>query len=219
MKKIFSIFLMSYVATIAMAQDFDNDYSLQPAISPDLSGTGSYKGYVEAGYAHTLGKYNGDFIEISTTQGYQFNNWFFMGGGVGFDLLLSHKGTDWGSKLTTQPADMKGYTTTSPMIPIFADFRFLIGDTSNITFYLGLKVGCSFQLTDKLIAINQGYLTNREYFFLNPSLGVRVPCNKKNPKQAFDVGVKYKLLTSNYWENINNNITLQAIGAFIAFEW
>lgn len=143
-----------------------------------------------------------------------------MGAGVGFDLLLTHKGNQWGD-MTTNPAELekKGYSTTAPMIPIFTDFRFLIGDTSNISFYLDLRVGCSFLVTNKLVAIGKGYLTNREYFFLNPSLGIRLPCNKKKPKQAVDVGVKYKLLTSNYWYNVNNNITLQAIGAFVAFEW
>lgn len=191
---------------------------LQSVISPALSGSGSYKGSVEAAYSHTIGKYNGDFIEISTSQGYQYNSWFYLGAGMGFDLLLAHKGSNWGEGMVPPP-NYKGSTSTAPMLPIFTDFRFLIGDTKNIAFYLSLKVGCSFLLTNKIIPIGQGYLTNREYFFLNPSLAVRIPCNKNKPKQAVDVGVKYKLLTSNYWYTINNNITLQAIGAFISFEW
>ena len=221
MKKIFATLIVSVaaLATTANAQIYEAINTLQSVLSPALSGSGRYKGSVEAGYAHTLGKYNGDFIELSTSQGYQYNSWFYMGAGLGFDLLLSHKGTHWGENITTPPPSSRGIATTAPMLPLFADFRFLIGDTSNISFYLDLKVGCSFLLTNKMIAIGDGYLTNREYFFLNPSIGVRVTCNKKNPKQAVDVGVKYKLLTSNYWYNYNNNITLQAIGAFIAFEW
>lgn len=203
--------------TSASAQIYETINTLQSVLSPALSGAGNYKGYVEAGYSHTLSKYNGDFFEISTSQGYQYNNWFYMGAGLGFDLLLSHPGVHWGEGIP--PAGNPEVTKTGPMLPLFADFRFLIGDTSHVSFFLDLKVGCSFLLTNKVIAIGDGYLTNKEYFFLNPSLGVRVPCNKKNPKQAVDVGVKYKLLTSNYWYNTNNNITLQAIGAFIAFEW
>lgn len=203
------------------AQVYEAISTIRSVISPALSGSGRYKGYVEGGYSHTIGKYNGDFIELSTTQGYQYNNWFFMGAGLGVDLLLSHPGSHWNEGMNTPPPGQRGYSKTAPMLPLFADFRFLIanGNSSNISFFLDLKIGCSFLLTNKMIAIGDGFLTNREYFFLDPSIGLRLPCNKNNPRQAVDVGVKYKLLTSDYWYNYNNNITLQSIGAFIAFEW
>lgn len=221
MKKILSIAILAAASLGASvnAQIYEAINTLQSVISPALSGSGRYKGYVEAGYSHTLGKYNGDFIEVSTSQGYQYNNWFFMGAGLGFDLLLSHPGSHWNEGMETPPPGERGYSKTAPMLPLFADFRFLISSTQNISFFLDLKVGCSFLLSNKNIAIGDGFLTNREYFFLTPAIGLRMPCNKKNPKQAIDVGVKYKLLTSNYWYNYNNNITLQAIGAFIAYEW
>lgn len=221
MKKFIVLILLciTAVSSSVNAQIYEAINTLQSVISPALSGSGRYKGSVEGGYTHTIGKYNADMVELSTSQGYQYNSWFYMGAGLGIDLLLSHKGNDWHDGMTTEPPSMKGVATTAPMLPLFADFRFLIGDTKNIAFFLDLKVGCSFLLTDKVIAIGKGYLTNREYFFLNPSIGLRLPCNKKNNKQAVDVGVKYKLLTSNYWYNYNNNITLQAIGAFVAFEW
>lgn len=219
MKKFLTIvtLLISAITFPATGQIYETINTIQSVLSPALSGSGRYKGYVEAGYSHTLDKYNGDFLEISTSQGYQYNSWFYMGAGLGVDVLFSHPGSHWGEGLP--PAGNRPVTKTAPMLPLFADFRFLIGDTSNVSFFLDLKVGCSFLLTNKNIAIGDGYLTNREYFFLDPSIGVRVPCNKKNPKQAFDVGVKYKLLTSNYWYNYNNNITLQSLGAFFAFEW
>lgn len=192
--------------------------TLQSLIKPAISGSGKYKGFVEAGYSHTLGDYNGDFLEISTSQGYQYKNWFFMGVGLGVDVLFSHLNDHWGDGMTPPPSN-KPYITTAPMLPLFTDFRFNIGNTSTVSFFIDLKVGCSFLLSNKYVAIGDGYLTNREYFFLDPSLGLRVPVNKKNPKQAFDVGVRYKLLTSNYWYQYNNNITLQSLGAFVAFEW
>lgn len=201
------------------AQIYEAINTLQSVLAPALSGSGRYKGYVEAGYSHTLAHYNGDFVEISTSQGYQYNNWFYMGAGLGVDVLFSHKNSGWGENIITPPPGNRKVTTTAPMMPLFADFRFLIGNSSNISFFLDLKVGCSFLLTNRNVAIGDGYLTNREYFFLDPSIGLRIPCNKKNPKQGVDVGVKYKLLTSNYWYNYNNNITLQSIGAYIAFEW
>ena len=221
MKKIIATILLAVSASAltANAQIYEAINTLQSVISPALSGSGRYKGFVEAGYSHTLAKYNGDFITVTTSQGYQYNNWFYMGAGLGFDLLLSHPGMHWKEGMDTPPPGQRGYSKTAPMLPLFADFRFMIGDKSNISFFLDLKIGCSFLLTNKMIAIGDGYLTNREYFFLDPSIGLRLSCNKKNPKQAVDVGVKYKLLTSNYWYNYNNNITLQAIGAFVAFEW
>lgn len=220
MKKIYAIILL-FVAASSLscdAQIYEAINTLQSVIRPAISGSGRYKGYVEAGYSHTLSHYNGDFIEISTSQGYQYNSWFYMGAGLGVDLLLSHPGEHWNEMETPVPGN-RPFTKTAPMLPLFADFRFLIANSSSISFFLDLKIGCSFLLTNKNIAIGDGFLTNREYFFLDPSIGLRLPCNKKNPKQAVDVGVKYKLLTSNYWYNYNNNITLQSIGAFIGFEW
>lgn len=219
MKKIIVSILIALAgfANQADAQILEAVNTLRSVISPAISGSGRYKGYVEAGYSHTLAGYNGDFIEVSTSQGYQYNNWFYMGAGLGVDLLFSHPGPNWGQG--TPPAGNPKSTKTAPMLPLFADFRFLIGGNANISFFLDLKIGASFLLTNKVIAIGDGYLTNREYFFLDPSIGLRIPCNKRNYKQAIDVGVKYKLLTSNYWHNWNNNITLQSIGAFVAFEW
>lgn len=219
MKKFYAIILLAFVAlpTLCSAQYYQAVNTLQSVLSPALSGAGNYKGYVEAGYSHTLAGYNGQFVEISTSQGYQYNSWFYMGAGLGIDLLLSKPGSRWGEG--SMPPGKPEYLKTAPMMPLFADFRFLIGDTSRVSFFLDLKVGCSFLLTNKVIAIGNGYLTNREYFFLDPGIGVRVPTNKAKPRQAFNLGVKYKLLTSNYWYTYNNNITLQAIGAFVAFEW
>ena len=221
MKKIYIALLLLLAGTSfsGNAQIYETINTLRSVISPALSGSGRYKGYVEAGYTHTLGKYNGDFIEASTSQGYQYNNWFYMGAGLGVDVLFSHPESNWLEGMETQPAGNRGYSKTAAMLPLFADFRFLIGNSSNMSFFLDLKIGCSFLMSNKMIAIGHGYLTNREYFFLDPSIGLRIPCNKKNNKQAVDIGVKYKLLTSNYWYNINNNITLQSLGAFIAFEW
>ena len=212
------IAMMAVLVNIPVhSQIYETINTLQSVLMPALSGSGRYKGFVEAGYSHTLGKYNGDFVEISTSQGYQYNNWFYMGAGLGLDFLMTKKNSDWG--VTTDPAQLKDIATTAPMLPLFADFRFLIAGNTTMSFFLDLKVGCSFLLSNKYVAIGNGYLTNREYFFLDPSIGFRIPVNQKKPKQGFDFGVKYKLLTSNYWYNSNNNITLQSIGAFVGFEW
>ena len=215
------VILMLFISAFSVsvnAQYYEAVNTIQSMLGPALSGSGRYKGFIEAGYTHTLSHYNGDFIEFSTSQGYQYNNWFFMGAGLGVDVLFAHKGTDW-TEGVQMPGERK-YTTTAAMLPLFTDFRFLIGATSSASFFLDLKVGCSFLLSNKNIAIGDGYLTNKEYFFLDPAIGIRVPVSKKNSKLGFDIGVRYKLLTSNYWyNNYNSNITLQSLGAFVGFEW
>lgn len=214
------LILMAIAPGKANAQYYQIANTMQNLLTPALSGSGSYKGWVEAGYSHTLAGYDGDFIEFSTSQGYQYNSWFFLGAGAGVDVLFAHTNENWGNGML--PMDgIKKSTKVAPMIPLFTDFRFTIGNgnTSGISFFLDLKVGCSFLLSNKYIAIGDGYLTNKEYFFLDPSIGLKIPVSKNHPKQAFDVGVKYKLLTSNYWYQGNSNITLQSIGAFVAFEW
>lgn len=210
-------FLALFSSNTASAQYYEAVNALRSIISPALSGSGGYKGIVEAGYTHTLGKYNGDFVEFSTSQGYQYNNWFFMGAGLGVDVLLSTTGDNWGS--ASLPPNYRQYTTKAVMLPLFSDFRFLIGNQSNVSFFLDLKIGCSFLLGNKCVAISDGFLTNREYFFLDPAIGIKIPVSKKKPKMGVDVGVRYKLLTSNYWYVSNNNITLQSLGAFVGFEW
>ena len=157
LRSLFLIILISVFST-GKAQYYEAANALQSVISPALSGSGKYKGFIETGYSHTLGSYNGDFIEISTSQGYQYNNWFFMGAGLGFDMLFSRKGKEWGPE--TPPPGNLNYTLTAPMLPLFTDFRFLISSTATASFFLDLKVGCSFLLSNKKVAIGQGYLTN-----------------------------------------------------------
>ena len=49
-------------------------------------------------------------------------------------------------------------------------------------------------------------------------MGIRIPVSS-NGRQAIDIGVVYKLLTSNYWSSWTRNVTLNSLGATIAFEW
>lgn len=212
--------LASLFSATGSAQLYEIANRLPSLISPALSGSLNYKGFVEAGYNKTLGNYSADFLEISTSQGFRYSSWFYMGVGMGADILFSHKNDNWGNwngdgGFNTNHSS----TTTAVMLPLFTDFRFNIGGDKGASFFVDLKVGCSFLLSNKYISIGDGYLTNQEYFYLRPSLGIRVPTNSKNPKQAIDIALNYKLLTSNYWNSWSRNITLNGLGASIAFEW
>ncbi len=217
---IIAIILSMLSSLSASAQYYEIANRIPSLIQPALSGSGQYKGFIEAGYSKTLGNYDADFLELSTSQGFQYNSWFYMGVGLGVDVLFSHKNDDWGSDWENPSyGSDRGSTTTAAMIPLFTDFRFNIGGNSGASFFIDMKVGCSFLLGNKYISIGDGYLTNQEYFYLRPSIGMRIPTNSRNPKQAVDIGINYRLMTSNYWNSWSRNITLNSIGVSLAFEW
>lgn len=209
------------VSVPVSAQYYELANQLPSLLSPVLSGSGSYKGSIDAGWSKTLGDKDADFLEFSTSQGYQYNSWFYMGVGLGVDVLFAHQNEGWGSNWN--PGMDFDYnhssTKTAAMLPIFTDFRVNLGSREKISFFIDLKLGCSFLMGKDYIEIGDGYLTNEEYFYLRPSLGLRIPTNSKNPKQAFNLGVTYKLLTSNYWSSWSRSITLNSLGVAIGYEW
>lgn len=205
----------------AHAQYSDIVNGITNALMPALSGSSSYKGFVEGNYSQGFGKYRTNFATISTSQGYQFNNWFFMGAGIGVDVLWSTVEQGWGDQWIDASPSWKdnSYTSSAVMIPVFTDFRFSIGNRSQTSLFIDLKVGASFLCTNSYVKIRQGYLTNTTYFYLQPAIGLRVPVNRQNEKQAVNVGIHYRLLTSDYWSGYQADICLNSIGLNVSFEW
>ncbi len=213
------------------AQYYEIANQLPGLIQPVLSGSVNYKGFVEASYTQGLGKYKANFLELSTSQGFRYSNWFYMGVGIGVDFLFSNINDNWGESWDNNSDFDSQYSSRSNavMIPLFTDFRFIIGDNQRLvsqgiytrspSMYIDVKVGCSFLCSNDYVRIDNGYLTNQQYFYLRPSIGVRIPVSTASSKQAVDIGVSYKLLTSNYWNSWERNITLSSLGASIAFEW
>lgn len=223
MKKILTTIIMAVAAmavTPAEAQFYEIANQLPSLISPALSGSMKYRGIVDAHYLKGIGNYNADFLGASTSQGFQYQSWFFMGVGIGVDVVFSHPDEDFGSWGESYPDYARHSSrTTGVMIPIFTDFRFNIGNTSKASFFADVKVGCSFLVGKDYMRIGSGYLTNQEYFYLRPSIGVRIPTGGENSKQAFNVGIEYQLLTSDYWSSWNRNVTLNSLGAVLSYEW
>ncbi len=179
-----------------------------------VMGGSSYKGYVEATYTGGFGRLQADFVGISTSQGYQYNDWFFMGAGIGVDLVYSKTDNgynEWNYERQTR--------TSGVMIPIFTDFRFNIGGRTSPSFYLDVKAGGSFLIGKNYLAIENGYINGSEYFMLRPSVGLRVPLSQ-NGKKAMNIGLTYQLLTCNYrWYTNRNSGTLNSLGATVSYEW
>ncbi|MDE7159852.1 MAG: hypothetical protein K2O24_03270 [Muribaculaceae bacterium] len=209
--------LTGATAISASAQYYSIANQVANALQPALSGSTRYKGFVEASYAKGLGSLNADLVGISTSQGFAYSTWFYMGAGLGVDLLFSHPDKGWGDGWN--PNDYHDSTTTGVMIPLFTDFRFNIGNPSTAAFFIDLKVGCSFLVNTDYLRISQGYLTNSEYFYLRPTLGVRIPMNPQNPKQAVNIGVSYQLLATNYWYLNSGNKPLNMLGVNLSYEW
>ena len=208
------------------AQYYQMANQLQQLITPALSRSLNYKGFVDASYLKGIGDRKADYLEITTTQGFKYADWFFMGVGAGVEVVFTNPQSqfdDW----QTPAADIdfddfdrnKGGTKTGWVIPLFTDFRFNIGKPSDTGFFIDLRLGCSFLLSDRYLEIGDGYMTNTECFYLRPSLGMRIPLNADNPRQAVNIGVSYQLTTSEYWYYHSSSTTLNALGVNIGFEW
>lgn len=208
------------ISTASHAQYYQIANQLTGLISPALRGGSGYKGFVDASYLGGLGNRRVDFAGVSTSQGYLYRSWFYMGVGLGVDVAMGHTNPEFGTSPGYGGYWDHAYKKTGVMIPIFTDFRFILGNQSKTAFYIDARIGASFLMGNNYLAVADGFITNREYFYLRPSAGLRIPVNNTG-KQAIDIGVTYQLLTSNYWYNTPSpyNVTLSSLGATVSFEW
>lgn len=219
LKVLLPAFLIALTSLSGKAQFYQIANQLPGLIRPALSGSFNYKGYVDVSYLAGVGNKRVDFINISTSQGFKYNDWFYMGVGIGVDIVNSKVNDGFGPGSSQNGGYWNhSYKTSGVMIPVFTDFRFNIGKATATSFYIDARLGASFLMGDSYLAVANGFITNREYFYLKPSVGVRIPV-KSTGKQAIDIGFTYQLLTSNYWYYNSGNTTLNAIGATLSFEW
>lgn len=184
-------------------------------LSTALRGGFAYRGLADVSYNRGMGDHQASFLEITTTQGVKYASWFYMGVGAGVDVMFAHSDTDY----TGEVADNKGLRETACMIPLFTEFRFNIGDQSRTSFFAGVRVGASFLIGKDYVQIGDGYINRSECFYLKPTLGLRIPVNKSNSKQAVNIGASYTLVNTDYWRGYSSNITLNSLGISVGFEW
>lgn len=204
----------------ASAQYYQIANQIPSLLQPALMGGLNYKGYVDASYIAGLGNRRADFAEITTTQGFRYSSWFFMGVGAGVQVMFANADNPVPPPYPANGFDPdRGTTKTACMIPLYSDFRFNIGGSqSDVTFFIDLRVGGSFLIGNDYIEIGDGYLTNSGCFYLKPTMGLRIPLNESG-KQALNVGVSYQFLTSNYYRSYASNCSLNAIGVTIGIDW
>ena len=223
MKKYLNVVLVMvlsiFFAAPAKSQFYQIANQLPGLIGPALSSSLSYQGSVDVTYLNGIGSKRANFVGISTSQGFRYRKWFYMGVGLGVDMIMTHTSstfskwnTGWGA-----PPDTS-LKTRGVMVPVFTDFRFNIGNSSSATFFIDARIGASFLMGNSYMAVDDGYLSSREYFYLKPTAGVQILLGDSGRK-ALNVGVAYQLLTSNYYYFYTNNIILNSLGASVSFEW
>lgn len=207
--------------TTSRAQYYDLVNQIPNLISPALSGSLNYKGYVDVTATFGLGKDRANFVGVSTSQGFRYSTWFFMGAGVGVDVVTSSITEIADPDKTPYPIS-RATSRTKAMIPIFSDFRFNFGNNNSTSFFLDIKAGATWLIGSSYLELNNGALSNSAQFLLRPSIGFRVPINSKNTKSAMNVGVTYQLITADnswgYWTP-NYSPTLNSLGVTVGYEW
>ena len=208
LKRILMLLVISLSFTgVAKAQFYEMANHMTDMMWPALSGNLNYKGFIEASYLKGLGSDRVDFVDISTTQGMKYANWFYMGVGAAVDVMIPS-------------LDFNRHKhDASVMVPLYADFRFFIGNQSKVSVNLDLRLGAAF-VFDEFPTTN-GYLMEDENFYFRPTLSVRFPINKFRPKQALNIGFSYQLLlnaweSGRHWDEAKD---FHNVGATIGFEW
>lgn len=67
--------------------------------------------------------------------------------------------------------------------------------------------------------VADGFLTSNSYFYIQPSVGIRIPINDTNPRQAVDIGVHYRVMTSEYWDSWQYTAAINGLGVNLSYEW
>ncbi len=121
-------------------RDYRTDIDNRKAARNTLKG---YKGFIDFGYIADLSDYDANKVEISTSHGYQFNNYFYLGGGVAADFY-----TD--ADLIAVPifVDFRANFINKKVTP-FADIKtgYSVGDVEGA--YVSTGIGVRFSLKGK----------------------------------------------------------------------
>lgn len=204
----------------ARAQYFQLASQVRDLITPALTGGSAYKGFAEASVLAGIGTNRATIYGISTTQGYQYRPWFFMGAGVGIDVATSVLPTDMRGDVVRPSYFNRSTASTKAMIPLFTDFRFNIGKTSGTSVYIDLKLGATWLIGSSYLELAEKCLGTSAQFYFKPSVGVRIPVSTVTTKRAIDIGLTYQLITSDRnYAPFSSTVSLNNIGVTLAYEW
>lgn len=115
------------------------------------------------------------FTGISTSHGYQFNDWLYVGGGIGFEYNLSRK--EYGHPLM----DNTGTTKLRCIVPIFAEGR-LDAKWGRFTPYFSARIGAN--------------VANHGGIYFSPMVGYRFNWGRRS---AINLGLGMTLFGYRYY--------------------
>lgn len=139
-----------------------------------------YRGFVDLGYSVGIGDYKFNRFEISTSQGYQFNPYIFLGAGVGFHFMPYYEFTIWNT-----PHEVRDRVID---IPLFANLHLNFTKT-RVTPFVDAKGGV--------------FVTNNGGAYANASGGIRVAVNDKQAV-SLSVGYTYEELQFEVYHDLAN---------------
>lgn len=130
---------------------------LLPTISQAQSIQKGYRGMVDAGYCHYLSQINPSTIEVTTSHGFQFNPYIYLGAGIGFDFTGEAK---W------EEVDGRPYNKRAAKvdIPLFFNARANFTKTQ-ISPFVDARIGA--------------YINNEGNIYANFAIGGRYALNEK----------------------------------------
>lgn len=114
--------------------------------------TRGYRGWVETGGAVGLGVYGSGIFSFSTSHGYQFNPYFFLGAGIGLDYHF-------GESTAYMPvfANARGYFADKKIAP-FVDAKIGYAPIDGCGVYFSPSIGVSIGVSKKCaVNISIGY--------------------------------------------------------------
>lgn len=136
-----------------------------------------YRGFAHVGYTVGFGTNPYGRVSIETSHGFQFNNWFFLGGGIGVNVFHGLLNTASGSHFFS--------------IPAYATVRFDIPTKSIVNPY--------FEIRDGIAGVPIS--TSPLAAYLQVGLGMRIA---GRGSIGYNIGVSYELL--NCSELINTTL-------------
>ena len=138
-------------------------------ITLTLGNINAQKGYeksIEVGTTIGAGKYSNTTFGASMINGYRFNEYFFIGAGVGIGYANALTGIDIDKQGITTEYRMDAY-----LIPIYANFKANFSK-NNLSPFFRLNIGYTFD-------VNQ-YMKDAPGVTIEPAVGLDIKLSKKN---------------------------------------
>ena len=165
-----------------------------------------YHGFVDLGYSVGVGDYTFDRFEQSSSHGFQFNPYFFLGGGLGFQFMQKYEPPDMDITL-----DSRDFMVD---IPIYAETR--------ITFING-------KISPFISGRGGYYLTHNGGTYLNASIGCRfaiginqainVLIGYSSEKLEFDTFERFNSSSSMDYSTEKRKLSTEGISIRVGYEF